>query len=216
MPEADFSPLFTWRSAICESGLRPVARHVALTLSLHMNERGASCFPSIATLHRETGLSERAVQEALKTLRDEGWILVKQGGSLAGGRRVANTYRAMFPASYLEAREADITPVQEVHRSDGAPVQVVPLTGAAGAPQDVKRATNTGRAHARTADGLDLEPVYRWLEVLGVEYAEDRVAFMAELAERFGIGAGSELAEQLHTEALTKAERKAGTEGAAA
>ena len=47
---AQLSALFTWRSAICESGLPPTARHVALTLSLHMNERGGSAFPGATLL----------------------------------------------------------------------------------------------------------------------------------------------------------------------
>jgi len=39
-----FSPLFTWRSAIAESHLPPTTKLVAVMLSLHMNERGGSCF----------------------------------------------------------------------------------------------------------------------------------------------------------------------------
>jgi hypothetical protein len=66
-------PLFTWRSAIVESDLPPTARHVALTLALHMNERGGSCFPSQATLASETGLHPRTVKRSLQAGWSAGW-----------------------------------------------------------------------------------------------------------------------------------------------
>lgn len=68
------SPLFSWRSALCDSGLPPTTRHVALTLSLHMNERGGSCFPSQTTLARETGLNKDTVKVHLRSLANAGWL----------------------------------------------------------------------------------------------------------------------------------------------
>ncbi len=68
------SPLFTWRSAVVESDLPPTSKLVALALSLHMNERGGSCFPSQATLGRETSLHPRTVREHLAELEQAGWI----------------------------------------------------------------------------------------------------------------------------------------------
>jgi hypothetical protein len=70
----ELAPLFTWRSAITESGLKPVTRHVALTLSLHMNERGGSCWPSLATLAAETGLAVKTVREHMAALARTGWL----------------------------------------------------------------------------------------------------------------------------------------------
>jgi hypothetical protein len=77
MTERNFKALFTWRSAICESELPPTSRHVALTLSLHMNERGGSCFPSQATLATETGLAVKTVSDHLKILNSSGWLAKK-------------------------------------------------------------------------------------------------------------------------------------------
>lgn len=74
MTQGMLSPLFSWRAAICDSSLPPAARHVALTLSLHMNERGGSAFPSQATLARETGLHTKTVEDHLRLLRNEGWL----------------------------------------------------------------------------------------------------------------------------------------------
>ena len=89
------NPLFSWRGAIVsrQSDLQATVRHVALTLSLHMNEAGGSCFPSIATLVGESGHSERTVQRALRVLENEGWLAVRHGV----GRGHPNIYTAEIP-----------------------------------------------------------------------------------------------------------------------
>jgi DNA-binding transcriptional regulator YhcF (GntR family) len=78
--KATVSRLFTWRGDIVDSDLPPTSRHVALTLSLHMNERGDSCFPSLMTLAAETGLSKSTVAEHLARLEREGWLVRQTGG----------------------------------------------------------------------------------------------------------------------------------------
>lgn len=84
----------TWRSAVCDSDLPSVTRHVALTLSVYMSERGDSAFPGAARLARDTGLSERCVRQHLGVLTAAGWLeLTKRGG----GRKCANVYRAAVP-----------------------------------------------------------------------------------------------------------------------
>lgn len=89
----ELSPLFSWRGEVCGSHLAPTQRHVALTLSMHMNERGGSCFPGIDTLAEETGLDARTVQRALRVLADSGWLSVERGG----GRGRSNRYTAIVP-----------------------------------------------------------------------------------------------------------------------
>lgn len=92
------SPLFTWRSAICDSDLSPTQRHVALTLSLHMNERGGSCFPTHDQLKDETGLGRSTVITALKALEDAGWLNRQPGGGRRkGGNGQATEYAATVP-----------------------------------------------------------------------------------------------------------------------
>jgi len=106
-------PLFGWRSALCDSDLPPTTRHVALTLSLHMNERGGSAFPAIATLARETGLSESTVREHLHQLRDTGWLSAGERGrpglyhgtadhsaEAKGGRHRTIFYTAAVPPTF--------------------------------------------------------------------------------------------------------------------
>ncbi len=87
------SPLFTWRSAICDSELEPGARLLAQTLACHMSVRGDSCFPSINTLSAETGMSDRSVQRYIRRLRQTGWLTVTYGG----GRGRSNRYKASVP-----------------------------------------------------------------------------------------------------------------------
>ena len=121
----NLSPLFTWRSAICDSDLQPTTRHVALVLSLHMNERGGSCFPSQPTLAKETGLTDRAVREHLLILNAKGWIeRKKQPGRVD-----------MYEATTPEAGSG--VPRQEVPH----PRNVVPDTPERGSAEDVKNSS---------------------------------------------------------------------------
>lgn len=110
--------MFTWRSAICDSDLAPTTRHVALTLSLHLNERSASAHPGALCLSRETGYSLRCVREHLALLESAGWLqLVKKGG-LIGERRTANEYALVVP-----------DPVLPITGDAPAPVQMTTGTG---------------------------------------------------------------------------------------
>lgn len=92
------SPLFTWRGAICDSDLHPTSRHVALTLSMHMNERGGSCFPRFDTLADETGLHYDTVRTHVRKLAAGGW-LVKQTIRRGEGRGTRTEYTATVPST---------------------------------------------------------------------------------------------------------------------
>ena len=98
MSEAMLSPLFTWRSAIAsEHGPKDsTTRHVLLTLSLHMNEKGGSCYPSTRTLADETGLTRRTVEKHLAKAHKQGWLSKKRHG-LSGQRWKRNEYAAQIP-----------------------------------------------------------------------------------------------------------------------
>ena len=110
MGSDSLAPLFTWRSAVAsKDGPAGVTRHVLLTLSLHMNERGGSCFPSVDTLVEETGLSRPTVVKHLDAAVEAGWLLRgKRGQSGQGWRR--NEYVAALPASVSaeEGGKADL------------------------------------------------------------------------------------------------------------
>jgi biotin operon repressor len=59
-----------------QANLSSVQRLVLLALAYHHNERGGACYPSNDTIQAETGLSRRAVQTAIKSLKLTGLITV--------------------------------------------------------------------------------------------------------------------------------------------
>ena len=93
-------PLFSWRSAIAESDLAPTTRHVALALSIYMNERGGSAHPGPALLAKDTGLHISTVKEKLAELEERGWLVCISRGGLKGERRIANEYEAAVPIAH--------------------------------------------------------------------------------------------------------------------
>lgn len=109
-------PLFTWRSALvgADSTLTPEARHVALTLSLHMSELGDSCFPGQRLLTQQTGFgSKNTVVKYLDELEKKGWLeITRPARKLAGGPgcRGTNTYRAVIPALSGKGQPSDPLP----------------------------------------------------------------------------------------------------------
>lgn len=97
-PTRQLAPLFTWRSAIADSDLPPTTRHVLLTLSCYMNERGGSAYPGSARIAHDSGLHRDTVKDHLAQATDKGWIRVlQQGGSISGGKRLATEYVASVP-----------------------------------------------------------------------------------------------------------------------
>jgi hypothetical protein len=67
--------ILAWRRAVAsEHGPAPVTRHVLLTLSLYMDNRGGKCFPTTRELATATGLSERSVCTHLSLADEAGWI----------------------------------------------------------------------------------------------------------------------------------------------
>ena len=98
-------PLYTWRGEIGESTLAPTTRHVALALSLYMNEKTVSAFPGPARLAHDTGLHLVTVKDHLRILVKEGWLVVKSRGGLKGEQRHANVYEAHIPDPHLPGAE---------------------------------------------------------------------------------------------------------------
>jgi hypothetical protein len=156
MSESNFKSLFTWRSAICDSDLPPTARHVALTLSLHMNERGGSCFPSLDTQAAETGLHADTVKKNLKVLSDRGWI-DKEIDRTMKGRGTKVMYSATFPTTGAESTGAQNTGAQNTGVQNGGPQGFsTPTTGAENPLplEGDKRATKRASVSSRTSSTL--------------------------------------------------------------
>lgn len=119
MADTKLLPLLTWRSAICQSDLPATARHVALTLSLFMNELGASAYPGTGRLVQATALGESTVRRDLHMLVNRGWLELVEEGGRRGERKRANEYAARIP---------NPLPLHDMTPSGGDPVMGEPST----------------------------------------------------------------------------------------
>lgn len=139
------SALFSWRGAIVESDLPPTTRHLALTLSLHMNERGGSCFPSISTLAHETGLNYHTVSRHLAILREHGWLRteVRRRGE---GRGTVLHHTATIPTTALETTGGLTTGgLDRDHRAPNARTTALEELGQEDVIEDDKRTSEIHR-----------------------------------------------------------------------
>ena len=131
------SSKFSCERAIAASDLEGTTRHVAFTLGLHFSRAGDSCWPSLETLARESGLNVSTVKRHLTVLRVSGWLLVLSGGSPKGGERTSNRYEAAIPArwsltggtenrvQYAPGADEDATGGTEGHdQAQGAPLTI--------------------------------------------------------------------------------------------
>lgn len=108
--------LFAWRHALASDAgpigrdgragsSGPVCRHVGLTLSLYFNSDGLGAWPSQDTLAARTGLSAKAVNRALKTLCEQGWLTRegRPGPSRRRHKRWGFEYRATLPRALAQS-----------------------------------------------------------------------------------------------------------------
>lgn len=117
--------LFSWRHAIQQSSLNSTTKLVLFNLSIYMNDRGDSCFPSIGTQAKCTGLTERAVYAALKKAVDAGYL---KRCKVFSGKMAHNNYIATTP----EDTKIESVPLNEVQGEPDSPlneVQVPPESG---------------------------------------------------------------------------------------
>lgn len=107
---ATLSPLFTWRTAIAKSGLPPTVRLVAFTLSLYMNERGGSAWPSITTLADDSGLSVASVKRGTKALERAGFLICKREKGLSTHYTATIPTQLTFPQEQVTQNRAHSEP----------------------------------------------------------------------------------------------------------
>lgn len=93
-------PYFVWRGAVLASDLPPTTRFVLLTLGCHMNDAGESCFPSIETIAKESGLSISAVTRNLGFAKASGWIICEKHG-YKNSKWSRNDYKISFPSEMV-------------------------------------------------------------------------------------------------------------------
>ena len=135
------STAWTWRHAIQDSELEPTTKLVLYNLSMHMNERGESCFPSIKEQMRGTGLSNRAVCMHLEKAESAGFI-EKQLHGYGGQNWARQEYKAKFPDTTEKA-------VNDVHHDTAAEEAVNVVREKPGkAVNVVPKAVNVGHTNS--------------------------------------------------------------------
>jgi DNA-binding transcriptional MocR family regulator len=111
------------------------AKLAGLTLATRMDEDGGSCFPSIARLAADTGLSTSTVCLALNELEAKGYLTRERGTSEKGGPDVTQ-YRASLPEGVVRRADKGYPPGGQgvVRRADtrrtGRDVQLNDVAGA--------------------------------------------------------------------------------------
>jgi len=110
-----------------QSQSTPTQRLVLLAIADCANDAGAEAYPSMATLRKKTGLSERAIQAALNGLVALGELAV----NLNAGPRGCNRYRVIAtPAGNAPPQEmrgaGDAPPPQEMHPTPAGNAGVPP------------------------------------------------------------------------------------------
>lgn len=100
--ERSLAPVITWRSTLVTSIDCQTCKLVALVLSLYMNERGGSAFPSNARLAEDCSLGISTVREHLNShLHTQGWLTLIERGGTEGDTRKANEWQASTPRQLL-------------------------------------------------------------------------------------------------------------------
>jgi len=127
----DSQVLFKWRASFMSTNGPPsTTRYVLLALSRYMDPDGTGAFPSIATLAKDTGLSQRAVKTHLALAVELGWIERKHCRRM--GQKWRNyEYRPRFPIPvevgerpsppFLVERGANHAEAGECHDQAGEP-----------------------------------------------------------------------------------------------
>ena len=85
-----------------DQSLPAALKHVLQTLQAYMNNHTGKCNPSIATLARDTGYSEKCVGKQLKLAQKLGWITISVKGRSAGQAWNHREYQATLPKGAAE------------------------------------------------------------------------------------------------------------------
>ena len=84
--------------------LAPTQKLVLLSLAFHADQKDGKCYPSVAAMAEETGLSRRAVQMNLRTLEADGVISTE---GLSGGRKRRTTFALCLSLTAQDVRPSE-------------------------------------------------------------------------------------------------------------
>lgn len=142
--------LFKWRQAIISKHgpKSPSTRLVLLTLSVHMQTDGSSCFPSTKRLAMETGFSERTVCTHLEIAEKEGWIQKMQRAIYNDRRWKHHCYIPLIPTKALKEVQHLSTQGTEPH--------------AQGTEPDDNKALKEVQSNSSYINSTNNTPIYRY------------------------------------------------------
>lgn len=137
--------MYDWRACVISSDLQPTTRHVLLTLSLHMDIWGKSCYPTISQIVYETGLGRSTVISHLQKAEDLGW-LVKKAHGFAGQKWRNHEYECGKPEGVsavpwsaankqINLKKGGPAPEKNNDKGGPAPVEGGPANGNKVVPQ---------------------------------------------------------------------------------
>lgn len=98
----------------------PNAMKVYFVLASRASSRDETCWPSVASIARETGMSDRTVQRALKSLVGAK-LIAKNSRKTPWGSDASNSYTLLSPPHEWEGVTNDISQDSEVGISDNPP-----------------------------------------------------------------------------------------------
>jgi hypothetical protein len=98
--------IWSWRNAIRKSELPPLAKLCCYVLADYMTDAAKGCFPSIATLMKDTGLSNTSIAKHLRLAIGAG-LLVRHRFRDRAGHCAGTNYYPRFPERFDIKREGD-------------------------------------------------------------------------------------------------------------
>jgi hypothetical protein len=149
---------WTVRRAVLGSDLSPIQRLVALVLLEHVDAAG-TCWPSLGTISRESGLGKSAICDALAALEGAGWVTRTRRFS-PGGDPTSTLYR-FAPRPAPEARKPPVRPAIQVVRQPYNPCPQAghnPIRGNTHTDPDRVYARDPERRGEARAKALPLAP----------------------------------------------------------
>jgi DNA-binding transcriptional MocR family regulator len=98
---------FLWRREMLnDTSLAAATKHVLQTLQSYMQNDTGKAYPSIATLSKDTGYSEKSVGTHIGIGVERGWLRVTKKGKDAGQKWNQNIYFPSFPNKAPESASA--------------------------------------------------------------------------------------------------------------
>jgi hypothetical protein len=97
--------IWSWRNAIRKSELPPLAKLCCYVLADYMTDAAKGCFPSIATLMKDTGLSNTSIAKHLRVAIEAGLLARRRFRDRAGHCAGTNYYPRFREESAIESED---------------------------------------------------------------------------------------------------------------